>query len=387
MTGGDIVAVARSLHPLIRAHADEAERNRCQSPEVVAAMAKAGLFRLAAPAAYGGLEVDPVTMIRAIEAVSEADGATGWTLMIGVETVGIGLAALAPQSAAALLAARPDVVFAGAANPLGRAVEVEGGVVVNGRWPYASGCQTADYFWGGCLLTDRDGEVLRVEGKRASRQVVVPRTDYEVLETWEASGLCGSGSHDVVVADMFVPDRFVTDVDGTGMRADGPLFRLPVRSRLAFNKVGVALGVARAGIDAFQRLASEKTPYREIELLRERPQAQLAMAEAEARLGSARAYVFETVGEMFAATDDGRPVTVTDQAKVRLACSHCCAEAVHAVDLVATQAGITASFPSSPLERIVRDVRVVQQHVTVAPSAIAAAGRVLLGLEPNLRTF
>ncbi len=383
----DIVEVARSLRPLVQANADEAERNRRQSPEVVAAMARAGLFRLAAPAAYGGLEADPSTMIRAIEAISEADGATGWTLMIGIETVGIALAALPPSSAAALLGERPDVVFAGALNPLGRAMEVEGGLLVSGRWPYASGCQTADHFWGGCLLTDSGGEPRRVDGQRISRQIVASRGAYQVVETWEASGLCGSGSHDVVIADLFVPNDLVTDVDGTGMRVDTPLFRLPVRSRLAFNKVGVATGIARAALDAFERLANEKTPFREIELLRERPQAQMAMAEAEARLGAARAYVFETVGEMWAATCAGRPVTLRDQARVRLACSHCCAEAVHAIDLVAAQAGITASFPSSPLERAVRDVRVVPQHAMVAPGAILAAGRVLLGLDPGNRLF
>jgi alkylation response protein AidB-like acyl-CoA dehydrogenase len=266
-------------------------------------------------------------------------------------------------------------------------MEVEGGLMVRGQWPYASGCQTADHFWGGCLLTDSGGEPLRFDGQRISRQIVAPRAAYEVVETWEASGLCGSGSHDVVISDLFVPHDHITDVDGTGMRVDTPLFRLPVRSRLAFNKVGVATGIARAALDAFERLANEKTPFREIELLRERPQAQMAMAEAEARLGAARAYVFETVGEMWAATCAGRPVTLRDQARVRLACSHCCAEAVHAVDLVAAQAGITASFPSSPLERAVRDVRVVPQHAMVAPGAIAAAGRVLLGLDPGNRLF
>jgi alkylation response protein AidB-like acyl-CoA dehydrogenase len=383
----DILEVARSLGPLVHAHADEAERNRRQAPEVVSAMAQAGLFRLAAPAACGGLEADPGTMIRAIEAIAEADGATGWTLMIGIETVGIALAALPPARAADLLGRQPDLVFAGALNPLGRAVEVEGGLMVSGRWPYSSGCQTADYFWGGCLLNDPGGEPRRVDGRRVSRQVVVPRAAYEVVETWDASGLCGSGSHDVVITDQFVPYDLVTDVDGTGMRVDTPLFRLPVRSRLAFNKVGVGTGIARAALDAFERLANDKTPFREIELLRERPQAQLAMAEAEARLGAARAYVFETVNDMWMATCAGRPVSLRDQARVRLACSHCCAEAVHAVDLVATQAGITASFPSSPLERAVRDVRVVPQHAMVAPSAIAAAGRVLLGLDPDNRLF
>ncbi len=170
----DVVGVARSLRPLVQAHADDAERNRRQSPEVVSAMARAGLFRLAAPAAYGGLEADPVTMIRAIEAISEADGATGWTLMIGIETVGIALAALPPSSAAALLGERPDIVFAGALNPLGRAVEVEGGLLVSGRWPYSSGCQTADHFWGGCLLSDSGGEPRRVDGDASAARSSCP---------------------------------------------------------------------------------------------------------------------------------------------------------------------------------------------------------------------
>src|SRR3712207_5901015 len=87
----DVVEVARSLQPLVRAHADEAERERRLPASVVAAMAQAGLYHMAAPAVYGGLEVDPCTMIRALEAVSEADGAAGWTLMIGVETAGIAL--------------------------------------------------------------------------------------------------------------------------------------------------------------------------------------------------------------------------------------------------------------------------------------------------------
>jgi alkylation response protein AidB-like acyl-CoA dehydrogenase len=111
------------------------------------------------------------------------------------------------------------------------------------------------------------------------------------------------------------------------------------------------------------------------------------MAEAEARLRAARAFVLEAVEEMWAATCAGEVVTPRDQALLRLACSHCCVEAVHAVELVYAQAGITASFPSSPLERAIRDVRVVPQHAMVAPTAIGTAGRVLLGLEPDTAIF
>ena len=262
----DIVEVARSLRPLVQANADEAERNRRQSPEVVAAMARAGLFRLAAPAAYGGLEADPSTMIRAIEAISEADGATGWTLMIGIETVGIALAALPPSSAAALLGERPDVVFAGALNPLGRGHGGRGRSARERALAVRQRLSDGRPLLGWLPAHRFRGRARRVDGQRISRQIVASRGAYQVVETWEASGLCGSGSHDVVIADLFVPNDLVTDVDGTGMRVDTPLFRLPVRSRLAFNKVGVATGIARAALDAFERLANEKTPFREIEL-------------------------------------------------------------------------------------------------------------------------
>lgn len=384
----DIVEVARSLQPLVRAHADDAERNRRLSDEVRLAMAEAGLFRMAAPAVYGGGEVDPSSMIRAIEAISEADGATGWTLMIGIETVGMGMGALAPATATALLGEHPALVCCGAIAPLGKARPVEGGYMVDGRWPYASGCDGADYFWGGCLLEDVRGEPLRhPRGYRLSRQVVVPRSSYTVIDTWEAAGLCGSGSHDVELKGVFVPDDFTTDLYSVGMRVDTPLFRMPPYSRLAFNKVGVATGIARTALAAFAELAGAKMPFTETVLLRDRPQAQMAMAEAVARLSSARAFVFEVVETLWDAACTGRESTAEERAMLRLACSHCCAEAVRAVDVVYAQAGITASFPSSPLERANRDVRTVPQHIMVAPSAIASAGRVLLGLDPGTDIF
>src|SRR5256714_14682188 len=142
-------------------------------------------------------------------------------------------------------------------------------------------------------------------GHPVTRQVLVPRDSYSIIDTWEAAGLRGSGSHDVVVEDVFVPDDHVTDLYGAGMRVDTALYRLPIYSRLAFNKVGVATGVARTALDAFAALAAEKTPFTTTALLRERPQAQLAMAEAEARLRAARAFVFEAVDAVWTATCDG----------------------------------------------------------------------------------
>ena len=167
-----------------------------------------------------------------------------------------------------------------------------------------------------------------------------------------------------MLSEVFVPDDFVTDIYGSGLTVDTPLFRLPVFSRLAFNKVGVATGVARAALDAFRALATVKTPFRTSDLLRERPQAQLAVAEAEARLRAARAFVFEAVDDVWQETCAGRKATVEQQAMVRLACSHCCAEAVRAVEIVYAQAGITASSPRSPLEHAIprRPRRTAARH-------------------------
>lgn len=387
--GMDAVGVARSLHPLIREHADAAEANRRLADEVRQAMAVGGLYRMAAPGVYGGGELHPVEVIKGIEAVSEADGSTGWNLMIGVETVGIAMAALPTDSAKQMLGDNPALVFSGSINALGRARRVPGGLVVNGRWVFASGSDGADWFWGGCTVVDDDGQPLRVgqHQRPLLLQVVVPRAEYTVVDTWRSPGLCGTGSHDVVIEDVFVPDERITDIYGVGMRVDAPLFRMPPYSRLAFNKVGVATGVARAALDAFAALATEKKPFTSTILLCERPQAQLAIAEAEARLRSARAFVFEAVSHVYDLAFEGREATMHDRAMVRLACSHCVEEAVRAVDTVLGQAGMSGLDPQRPLERCGRDVRVVPQHVTVAPSAILDAGRVLLGLEPTSFVF
>ena len=154
----DAEGVARSLHPLIRERADAAEANRRIDDDVRDAMAAGGLYRMAAPALFGGGELHPVEIIKAIEAVSEADGSTGWTLMIGVETVGIAMAALPTDTAKLLLGDHPDVTFSGSINALGRARRVPGGLVVSGRWVFASGSDGADWFWGGCTVFGDDGE-------------------------------------------------------------------------------------------------------------------------------------------------------------------------------------------------------------------------------------
>ena len=399
----DPVAAARALQPLVREHADEAQRLRHVPQPVVAAMATAGLYRIAAPAMFGGAEAHPRPTIEAIEAISEADGSIGWVLMIGIETVGIGASLMPTETAGRLFADHPDLVMCGALNPQGRARKVDGGWRVTGRWPFASGCHHADLFWGQCLIesdeadegaddTNRERAASAATGRWVKRdeatgqpvaiEVLVPRADYEIIDTWNTNGLRGTGSHDVEVVDLFVPNEMTTAVTGGEPNHDGPLYRLPPFSRLAYNKVGVATGIARAAIDHFVALAEGKVPRLSRSSLRDRPRAQLAVAQAEAALRSARAFVFEAVEDEWATVTAGGRCDRRQRALVRLACSHACQEAIRAVELIHAAAGTSPNEADSPLGRARRDVAVVAQQIMVAPHFIDDAGRVLLGLDP-----
>ncbi|MDA3040947.1 MAG: acyl-CoA dehydrogenase family protein [Actinomycetota bacterium] len=382
-----LVAAARALQPLVQQHAPSAQQLRHVPEGVVRAMAAAGLYRTAAPACFGGAEADPFTTIEVIEAISQADGSIGWALMIGIETVGIGGALMDRDMAAGLFAAHPDLVMCGALNPQGRARKVDGGWQVSGQWPFASGCHHADLFWGQCVVEDGVVENRVVEngvvgGTPKLIEVLVPRASYEIVDTWHVNGLRGTGSHDVRVTDLFVPDEMTTQVSGQKPRHDGPLYRMPPFTRLAYNKVGVATGIARSALDAFVELAEHKQPRLSSRALRERPRAQLGYAQAEAALRGARAFVFDAVGDVWDTVNAGGVADRRQRALVRLACSHACQEAIRAVELVHQTAGTSANFEDSPIGQARRDVAVVAQQLMVAPQFIEDAGRVLLGLDP-----
>ena len=196
------------------------------------------------------------------------------------------------------------------------------------------------------------------------------------------SGLRGSGSHDVRIDDAFVPTEHTTALMAGGMalRETGTLYRFPPFNRLAYNKIGVATGIARAALDHFRDLATRKLPRGSRRLLREKVSVQIAYAEATARLRAARAYAFEAVDSVWAATARGEAPSAGDRMHVHLACARACTESIAVVEALHQAAGTTANFTSCPLDRCLRDVRVVSQHIMVSPQWVETAGRVLLGL-------
>jgi len=364
---------AQSLEALVRAHADESERQRRLAVPVAEAFASSGLYRIGAPEDLSGLDADPLTQMAVIETVSRFDGSAGWNLMIGIET----FALLAPGCVGCRELIRdPAVVLASSTAAVGRADREGDGYRVNGRWQFVSGCHNADVFGATVRLHENDAPVSQ------NQYVMVPEPDFQILDTWDVGGLCGSGSHDVSVEDVWVPDSHVVSPLGGAATKTNQL-RFPLGARLAFNKVAVALGVARAGIESFVALAEGKVPRFSSRSLRQRPASHRAVAEAEVRVRAGGALVRELLEEMWAKVLTREHISTQERAIFQLACSDAVRGCVSAVDAVCDAAGTTANQRDHPLERIARDIRVVRQHVTVASHQMDDAGRVLLGLRPE----
>lgn len=382
-----LYAHVTELEGLIEAHADAAEEQRHLPAEVARAMARAGLYRVAVPKSLGGAEAHPVDQIRLIEAVSEIHGSTGWNLMIGIENMGV-LGAVYPKSFTEPMYADPELIIAGSLNPLGRATRVDGGYRVSGQWPFASGIHNAHFFWSQSVLHDANGDrQTGDDGRVVLCESMVPIADVEIVDTWQVAGLRGSGSHDALLDDVFVPESHMSRVQEQIPVEPGTLYRLPIYTRLAYNKVGVATGIARAAIRQFEDLAGAKQPRGSTRLLRERVDAQRAVAEAERLVGAARSYVFDTVSALWDTVAAGSRPSTRQKALVQLACSGAASDAVRAVELLHAAAGASVNFLSSPLGRSFRDVQVVRQHVMVSPQFTEAVGRVLLGLESQSFLF
>jgi indole-3-acetate monooxygenase len=360
-------AVGR-LTEAVRERADEIEAGRRLPPDLAAAFADAGLFRLCVPRSLGGFEADATALFECIEEMSAADGSAGWCLMIGATTAV--LAPLLPESAAKeIYGSDPTVVTGGVLAPKGKARPVDGGYRVSGRWPFASGCQHCAWLTGGCL--DGDGSF---------RMAFFPAADVEIIDTWKVSGLAGTGSHDIAVDDAFVPAERAIALLTAEPRERGPLYRFPIFGLLGLSVASVGLGIARAAVDELTALATKKTPMMSSQSLAERSSTQAEVARARASLLAARAFMFDEVGKAWERAAGGHDFDLDQRVRLRLAAVHATRTAADVVDAMYDLGGGTSIYATSPLQRQFRDVHAVTQHIVVAPATYELAGRVLLGV-------
>lgn len=374
----DLVSAAKALRPVIEAHRDESERLRTTAKPLVDAILDSGLLRAWLPRSVGGYESDVESLLCAIEEVAKADGAAGWNVMIAA--LGGLFAGFMSERGAREVFGDPAHVGAGAFAPKGRAVPVDGGYRVTGRWPLGSGCMHATWLGGGSFIFDGETPRMASTGLPDLTIMFAPVADCTIHDTWHSAGLRGTGSHDFEMQDVFVPADRTFSLMGSRARERGPLYRAGILPIFSPGVAAVALGVARGALDAFEELAGGKTPTFSMTVLRDRGNVQERVGQAEAALRSGRAFLFESVRSIWATMQADQDITEEQQALINLSSAHAGRCAAEAVDIAYTLAGATAVYQSSPLERALRDVHTITQHVGVSYAWYQRTGQYFLGL-------
>lgn len=378
----DAVSAAKQLVPLILANRDLGEEIRHVPSEVAEALAAAGLLQMYLPRSMGGPELPPLTVFRAIETLSKADGSIGWCAMIA-SSISAFMGWLPADVGRAFCGQPADFRGAGSVRSQGRAWPIDGGYRVQGQWDFTSGAHHATWFHCTCTVMDGERPQLTDTGTPRLRTMWVPAREATIKDTWSVMGMRGTGSHDVVVDGAFVPAAHSFFV-GEPPCETGPLYHpRNVFVVLWTATVANALGIARGAIEAFVTLAAQSSSTMSTALLRDRPFVQARVAEAEAILNAARAYAIDAIGNAWAAVCEGTDDPGPAIAQARLAIVHGMHEAVRSVDLVFHAAGTNAVYTRNPLERSFRDIHVAVQHAAGLPGQYENAGKVLLGLRPG----
>jgi indole-3-acetate monooxygenase len=380
-----LIEAARHIAPVIRAHNEEAERERRLSRPVLDALYATGLLRMYTPRSLGGLEVDPLTRALVMEEIAGHDTAAGWTLSNPLDWAFF-CARLPDEGAEEIYSGGANILIAAQFGRPLNAAPAQGGYRITGRAPFVSNCYDADWIAGTALVRDENPSQAEEKGAPEMVMVYFPRAQCHVIDTWNTMGMRGTGSHDIAVTDVFVPTArtfpMVPEFE-PGSHYQGPLYRFPLMGVVAANLSPIMLAVARRAIDEVSALAQGKMPVAASTLLRERASAQAKLARAEAVLRSGRSWLYDVIGEAWGATVAGETHSLRQKADLLLAMTHAAHSAVQAVELVYSVAGTSGIHTSNPLERYFRDIQVLRHHVLVAETRYETVGQVYLGLPPD----
>jgi alkylation response protein AidB-like acyl-CoA dehydrogenase len=382
-----LLDAVRQLEPIIRRHADEAEGARRLPDAVVHAMREVGLYRLWRPKAFGGLEVDPMSAFRVFEELARIDSAAAWNLQISCASDSFG-AWFSDEGAREIFGDR-EAILAGGFFPPRRAVPVDGGYRVTGQTPFVSGAHQCRWVAGLSNVFEADAVRLAENGAPVTLITFCRAEEVQILDTWHTLGMRGTGSNDVVMTDVFVPERrtaLLAPLEKPGSAYQGPLYRFTIWASVAA-LAPIATGIARAAIDDLIDFATKKTPSYTAKTLRDRSVVQSQVAQAEAKLGAARAYLYESLQQVWDGAVEGQTITGQHKIKVQLAATHAVVASAEVVDLVHAAAGTTAIRNEHRLQRHFRDVHTITQHGFISASRYESAGQLLLGLNSDWPFF
>jgi len=377
---GPVERIAR-IAGVIEASAAANEALGRLAPEVVDKLHEERLLRMLLPAVCGGEEIDAVTWFRAMESLARLDASTAWC--VGqINGCAMTASALAPDAARTIWG-EPRGVLSWGPPKTARADEVDGGHRLTGEWTLSSGSRHATWLGLMAPVYDRSGACVDAAGA-AGRIFLAPAAAAEWVDSWDSVGLRATNSGGYRFKDHLVPEGYSVSRDYLPeVRLGGALYRFPLNALFATGFSGVALGIARAMLDAVMTLAREKRPYLSRQSLVESHLVQFQIGEAEARLRSARGYVESTAGQVWRSVISSGKLTTAQRIDIRMAATFAIHEAAAVADVAWQIAGANAIFASGPFERRMRDIRTVMQQAQGRKSHLQDAGAFLLGLEPN----
>jgi alkylation response protein AidB-like acyl-CoA dehydrogenase len=367
----------RELASDITARAAEIEAGRRIPLDLVEALRSIGVFRMFAPQSHGGLELDLPTGLEIIAALGRIDGSIGWTAMIG--SVGGAFAPSLPRETYERIYRNgPDVIIAGSIQPVGTAEVTSGGWRVSGRWPFASGCQHADWMVGFCVMTEGGKPLPGEEGRPLVRGVFLPAGDWQIEDTWYAMGLKGTGSHHIRLKDKLVPAANFFDLEGGVPCLPGPLYQA-VPQLLPLFHGSIDMGMAEGALDDLLALADTgRQQFRAAAPMRDSEIFQFELGRVSADLRAARASLEVQAASHWRHALAG---TLKDEAvfiqgrQTGIWVARTC---VRVADACFSLAGGNAVYESSPLQRRLRDLHTATQHAAVHQRHYVDAGQALL---------
>ena len=374
-----------SVRDVLEAGAQEGEETATLPQASVDALYDSGLLRLKLPHVLGGAEADLVTQLDVLEAVCEIDASAGWCLMIGAASLGGVGAFLADDAIEEIFASGEPPRTAGVFAPFGKAVPVDGGYLLNGRWSFASGIRHSDWISAGARVVPEEpaspaGNDGRM-GMAAQVRATMRTSEVKIHDNWQVMGLRGTGSCDFSVEDLFVPEGFAFDVSLTEPLRGGAMYRLGRPAFVTNEHSAFALGVARRALNEALEVGQSKTRgYTSVNPLARRPAFQRMLSESDLRLRACRALNVEILEEAWQAVCQGHPPSPLLQTKMRSLCSYTTDVAVEVVSQAFRFAGGAALFDSSILQRCLRDINAGAQHQMVSDTAYENHGQFMLGL-------
>jgi len=376
-------ARVRELGPAIAAVADTIEKTRRIPEPLLTQLHDARLFRMLLPLSVGGDEIDPVTYVRAVEKAASFDGSIGWCLSIANST-----SLIAPyldiEIARQIFGPPRSTCAWGPPNDC-TARAVPGGYRVTGQWSFASGCRHSSWIGAHGCVVEPDGSLrLNRFGRPTLRTWLFPVEQATLLDTWDTIGLRGTASDSYRVDDLFVAEEFSSTREDPELRREpGRLYAFPQQTLYSVGISSVALGLARGMLDAFIELACRKTPRGTVRLA-DSGVVQAEIAKCEAKLGAARAYLLDTLAEIYETADSVAPIDIPARGRVRLAGTHAISTAVAVADYTYKAAGVDAIFPGSPFMRRFRDIHTVSQQIQSRDVHFETCGQILLGNPPEV---